>query len=305
MFETPILMLVFNRPETTQEVFEAVRKVRPTHLYVAADGPRASRTEEVRLCVEVRAIFDTVDWPCTVVRLFRDGNLGCRNAVSSGITWFFEHVEAGIILEDDCLPAPDFFPYMADLLTRYKDDERVMHISGDNFLKNGRHATLQASYYAGRISHIWGWGTWRRAWNHYNVDIPNLSQYLDGTKRFPFRSKLERQSFWPLFLEVGQNGKDTWDFQWLFAVLEHNGLCLHPAANLVSNIGYGAAGTHAQDESHFLARLPTYSLPMPIRHPEVLKLDIAADDHVLHFVFYKSGLDRFKYELKTKLKKLF
>jgi hypothetical protein len=212
-------------------------------------------------------------------------------------------VEAGIILEDDCLPNQDFFVFCQYLLRYYENNEKIMHISGDNFLKNGKHPTSNASYFFGRLPHIWGWATWKRAWKLYDVDVKSITKYIDG-ERFPFRNKLEKASFWSLFLEVGQDNKDTWDYQWLYSILEKDGLCIHPAVNLVSNIGFGADGTHGLQQDHILANLPTFELTLPYQHPKEVRIDTGADDQVIRSLFYKSGFDNFKFRLKTKLKKL-
>ena len=151
--QAPALFLVFNRPDTTARVFEALRAARPARLYVAADGPRPNREGEAARCDDVRRIATQVDWPCKVTTLFRDRNLGCRIGVSTAIDWFFEHEEEGIVLEDDCLPSTSFFPYCAELLARYRHDERVMCVSGDNF-QLGREVT-QYSYYFSRNIHCW------------------------------------------------------------------------------------------------------------------------------------------------------
>ena len=154
-FSIPILFLVFNRPETTALVFQEIRKVRPQQLFVAADGPRPDRTGEAEKCAEVKKIVAAVDWPCEVKTLFRDNNLGCRVAVSSAINWFFENVEEGIILEDDCLPHPDFFRFCNELLDYYRNDERIMHIGGNNFQFVNKYG--KSSYYFSHYAHIWGW----------------------------------------------------------------------------------------------------------------------------------------------------
>src|SRR5262249_20722231 len=158
----PVLFLIFNRPNTTARVMEAIRTAGPGRLYVAADGPRDGNADEAKRCAEVRRIATQVDWPCEVQTLFRERNLGCRQAVSSAITWFFEQEQEGIILEDDCLPSPSFFPYCAELLARFRNDERIMCITGCNFQQDMK--GYPYSYYFSKYHHVWGWATWRRAW---------------------------------------------------------------------------------------------------------------------------------------------
>src|SRR5271165_4717676 len=166
---SPILFLVFNRPETTRRVFETIRAARPPKLYVSADGPRAGRAGEPQRCDEARRIATSVDWPCEVKTLFRDANLGCKMGVSTGISWFFDQEPEGIILEDDIVPLPSFFDYCDELLARYRDDERVAMISGCNPIAND--FRVDESYFFARFCGIWGWASWRRAWRHYDVNI--------------------------------------------------------------------------------------------------------------------------------------
>lgn len=301
MVQHPILFLVFNRPATTARVFEKIKEARPAKLYIAADGPRAHVPADVEKCAATRAVVQNIDWPCQVFTRFRDANMGCRNAVSDAITWFFEQEEAGIILEDDCLPHPDFFPFMDELLVRYGSDQRVWHISGNNFLLDTGLVPAADSYYASRIAHIWGWATWRRAWNHYNVNLPQYPDYVAGKKKWPYISALEKAAFSGYVEAVATGKQDTWDFQWVFTILEHNGLCLNPAKNLVSNIGYGADGTHAHDQTHYLANLPTYAI-LPLQHPAKLVHNRRADVHLIKRIFYKGPIQRLKWKLKQTLK---
>lgn len=303
MTQSPILFLVFNRPDTTKRVFEAIRAAKPLKLYVAADGPRSERVGEAEVCQQVREISTAVDWQCEVITLFRDSNLGCRKAVSEAITWFFNLEEEGIILEDDCLPHPDFFLFCDQLLERYRHIDKVMHISGAMFMPNGKHNYARSDYYFSHLPHIWGWASWRRAWAHYDVELKTMQKYQHEGQTFPFRSRLERQSFWPLFLNILE-GQDTWDYQWLYTVLEQQGLCIHPVVNLVSNIGFGKEGTHAVVTDHPLANLPVYPLKWPLQHPKAAQLDVAADDLVIKKLFYKSSVDKIKYKLKNQLKHL-
>jgi hypothetical protein len=152
------LFLVFNRPDTTSQVFEAIRKARPPKLYVAADGPRLDREGELEKCAQVRAIATAIDWPCELHTLFRDLNQGCKIAVSTAITWFFEHEEQGIILEDDCLPSQSFFLFCQEMLNHYKNDTRVWHVAGVYpFATDSRDCN---AYCFSEYSPIWGWATW-------------------------------------------------------------------------------------------------------------------------------------------------
>ena len=168
-FNTPILFLIFNRPDTTFKVFEEIRKIKPAKLYIAADGPRPNVIGEEEKCTASRNIIKQVDWDCDVKTLFREKNLGCKIAVSSAISWFFENVEEGIILEDDTFPTQSFFWFCQELLDFYRNDSRIMHISGNNFQLGKIRG--EGSYYFSKYNHIWGWATWKRAWRFYDVSL--------------------------------------------------------------------------------------------------------------------------------------
>ena len=172
LFTTPILFMIFNRPDTTARVFERIRGIKPSRLFVSADGPRLQKPDEAEQCIQARAVIQKIDWECEVKTKFSDKNQGCKMGVNSAINWFFEHVDEGIILEDDCLPDISFFPFCQTLLELYRNDERIMHIGGSNF-QDGK-LRDDGSYFFSGINHIWGWATWKRAWKQYDVQIRSL-----------------------------------------------------------------------------------------------------------------------------------
>lgn len=239
--ETPVAFLIFNRPDLTQRVFKVIAEAKPSKLLVIADGP--AKPEQVALCEKARAAVQ-VDWDCEVLTNFSDSNLGCRQRVSSGISWVFSQVEQAIILEDDCLPAPSFFSFCEALLDRYRDDERVMHIGGTN-VQQGQSRT-PSSYYFSRYTHIWGWATWRRAWRHYNVEMPNWPQDRELIQK-SFRDPIEAEFWLNKFDKVHAGAIDTWDFQWVYGCWSQSGLAVIPSVNLVSNIGFGPGATHTHE----------------------------------------------------------
>lgn len=285
---SPVLFLVFNRPDTTARVFEAIRRAQPPRLYVAADGPRAARAGEQERCEAVRRIAIAVDWPCELATLFRERNLGCKRAVSSAISWFFEHEPEGIVLEDDCLPDASFFPYCDELLDRYRDDPRVMCISGDNFISSVW--TPEDSYYFSRYQHIWGWATWRRAWASYDVD---MAEWRNGRGSAVVEARLPGEpravAYWCRLFDAVANGRiDTWDYQWMYACFRECGLSCMPASNLISNIGFGEGATHTVSPESKQANLCVSPLPIALRHPESVEPRIEADRWTSEHVF---GLD--------------
>jgi hypothetical protein len=280
---TPVLFLVFNRPETTAQVFEAIRKAQPPRLYVAADGPRLDRVGEAEKVAKVREIATAVDWPCEVKTLFREENLGCKKAVSGAITWFFEHEEQGIILEDDCLPHPDFFNFCDSLLERYRGDNKVWVITGNNF-QNGQKRG-EASYYFSHYNHCWGWATWRRAWKHYQGDLPFWPGWKASqtwTQKLPDR--VERRYWSKIFDRVYKNQIDSWAYPWAACVWYHGGLAATPNVNLVSNIGFGSEATHTTSKRSSLAEIKTESIGK-LCHPSLIEQDLDADKYVFNYTF--------------------
>ena len=265
MFNTPILFLIFARPETTKQVFDRIRAIKPSKLYVAADGPRPDRVGEAELCNQTRQIvLDGIDWDCELKVLFREQNLGCGVAPSSAITWFFEHEEAGIILEDDCLPSLSFFTYAAYCLERYQHNSEIMHIGGNNFLGRnwGEHTYFYSAY-----NHVWGWATWRRAWKLYSFDLLTFDKaelFKSLNEYFPKEVSKGWLSFYESltakYVEDPERRCDFWDYQWSFCIWLNQGLCIYPNVNLVSNIGFGPGATHTFDVSHKFSNLPYYEL---------------------------------------------
>jgi hypothetical protein len=286
----PVLLLVCDRPEPTRRVFERVREARPGRLFVAADGPRPGRPSAL-------AEATAVDWGCELETLVRDRNLGCKEAVGSAITWFMERAGEGIVLEDDCVPDPSFFPYCAELLERYRDDGRVAGIGGSNY--RGPPAD-GASYAFSIYNQTWGWATWRRAWAAYDPSLarwPELreSGWLEGL----LRDRAARR-FWREVFDRDHRGEiDTWDFAWTFACWAQRGLTAQPAVNLVTNIGFGADATHTTNAASPLANVPAREIAFPLVHPAAVASDTALDrftsEHVHRVRFRTSRLRRALY----------
>jgi hypothetical protein len=270
---TPVALIIFNRPDTTEKVFQAIRQAQPQKLFVIADGPRIDRPNEAEKCAATRAIIDRVDWDCEVLTNFSDTNLGCGIRISSGLDWVFSQVESAIILEDDCLPAPSFFTFCQELLDRYRKDERIMHISGNNF-QNGQSRT-EYSYYFSKYNHSWGWASWSRAWKHFDFEMKSWQDFRDaGMMDFICNNKYE-QRYWTDIFERTYIDRpvDIWDYMWTYTCWSQGGLSLIPNVNLVSNIGVGSDATHTKEESE-LTNLPTqdidkiYHPPFVIQHKE-------------------------------------
>jgi ADP-heptose:LPS heptosyltransferase len=281
MIHTPVLFIIFNRPDVTALVFDEIRKAQPSRLFVAADGPRANRPMDEVLCKEARAIISQVDWPCEVKTLFREQNLGCGHAVSSAISWFFSQVEEGIILEDDCLPHPTFFTYCQDLLEYYRNDTKVMHIGGVNF-QNG-HKRGDASYYFSGVAHVWGWASWRRAWDLYNFNVSDFYTFVRDEKIYEYFPNEKLAMHWlDHFKSMYYHKIDTWDHQWSYAVLNNHGVSVIPNTNLISNIGFREDATHTSSSNSVYAYAKTYPIARPLVHPQTIEVNKEAD-----FYFFK------------------
>lgn len=282
--ETPVVFIIFRRPETTRRVFEAIRAVRPSRLLVIADGPRTP--EDAELVVQTRAIIDGVDWECTVLRNYAEANMGLKRRISSGLDWVFEQVEEAIILEDDCLPHPTFFRFCEELLARYRDEPRVMHISGNNYQPESHRRALQASYYFTRYPHVWGWATWRRAWLLNDVvltcwqSLPDKDAFL---RRFEHRRE---RAFWRWAWDAVAEGRlDTWDYGWAFTCMVHNGLAINPGVNLVDNIGCGAEATHTRRRQDCREDFPAGPITFPLIAPADMIRDAEADARIARMTF--------------------
>jgi hypothetical protein len=283
-FETPILFLVFNRPALTARVFESIRAQHPQRLFVASDGPRGDREGEAEVVRQTREIATQVNWPCKVETLFRETNHGCGRAVSSAITWFFEQVEEGIILEDDCLPHQDFFPYCQTLLARYRHEPRVATIAGTHFLPPV--LLHQQSHYLSKYFQMWGWASWRRVWQHYDYGLTGLADedwlvLLQRTHPISAEAGYWREIFRTLKAGV----IDTWDFQMFFCCWRIGAGHVMPGCNLISNLGFGPEATHT-NFAGLMAELRTHSLTVG---PESVPL--TPDRTVDNLIFYLRFLE--------------
>lgn len=248
----PILFIVFNRVETSQSVFSEIRKYKPKKLFISADGPRSSHEFEIEKCLEVRRLVTQIDWDCELYTLFREVNVGCGIAVSSAINWFFKHVDEGIILEDDCLPCEGFFRFMSLSLEKFRHNNEIMHIGGVSYL-----GSLESQFYDYRISrygHIWGWGTWKRAWEKYNLLISDNDKDIE--RNVGILKSIVQQNYWKeVFVMQREKPIDTWDYSWQYALLKHDGYCIYPKTTLVLNIGFGPLATHTTSIPRVLPNL--------------------------------------------------
>ncbi|MDZ8108096.1 MAG: glycosyltransferase family 2 protein [Nostoc sp. DedQUE12a] len=303
--KSPVAFIIFKRPDTTEKVFEAIRQAKPQKLFVIADGPRTNRPGEVEKCEATRAIIKRVDWDCELITNYSDINLGCSKRISSGINWVFEQVEEAIILEDDCVPNPTFFPFCEELLDKYRYDSRVASISGQN-VQFGRKRT-NYSYYFSRYNHCWGWATWRRAWQDFDIYMKKWPEIQTGGFLNDILLDPKAVDYWNRKLQwVYENPLGTvWSYQWTFASWIQNRLGIISNLNLISNIGFNPDSTNInfnQKSPH--DNIPTEALEFPLKHPPFVFRDIQADNFTQSTLFQETQWQVFKQEVKKKLKKL-
>jgi len=273
--EAPVLLIAFNRPAETLKTLNAIRAARPKSLRLAIDGPRPGRDDDAEATEAVAQLAERVDWPCDVQVIRQPENLGCGPAVSKAITSFFAEVEAGIILEDDCVPHPSFFRFAQELLERYADDERVGTVAGSS---GGLKLPSQSSYGFSKYAYIWGWASWRRAWQHFDL---NLSDWPEVDREGLIEAILQSPGevhFWKKrFAGVFEGtGPSNWDYQWMFAHFANRMACVVPTVNLVTNIGSSAEATHMGAFDPYM-HIPATEMAFPLVHPRYFVLDAIAD----------------------------
>ena len=295
---TPVLFLIFNRPEITKQVFNAIQQAKPPRLYVAGDGPRSKCTEDEENCKLARSIATNVDWDCEVKTLFRDHNLGCRLAVSQAIYWFFEQEPEGIILEDDCLPSQSFFWFCQEMLEYFRNDKAVGVICG--FYSNELEYKPSASFFFSRYLRVWGWAGWRRSNEGYDSNINLLIEKQNTWKKDIFsRTDIFLKRYWQdMFEEVGSGKIDTWDIQLQYLLWQKKQQVIVSSKNLVQNIGW-AQGAHplTKDHNHELA---TSEINFPLTTPDMTERDTRADQ-VIEKISYQITIFSFLKKLLRKM----
>ena len=285
----PVLLLVFNRPDLTDQVFEAIRAARPAKLYIAADGPRSHKPDEVDLCNQVRSVALRVDWPCEVKTLFRDENLGCKKAIMDGITWFFEHEEEGIILEDDCLPHPGFFTFCETMLAHYRHQDNIGHICGTNFIEAPDGVPF--SHYLVPYAHNWGWASWRRVWHKF-LKI-ELNDRNIKPEKIP--GGWSNKIYWVAKVKEANDGKvDTWDYQtqYMHWYLGHRAVL--PVKNLVSNIGFDSRATHTTREDQLLQNREVHTFDFTDTRVASELENHAVEDQIYQTIFKRSFITQIR-----------
>lgn len=275
-FREPILIVAFNRPDRVRELIDRLREVKPSRVFIAVDGPRlGNESDQVRVS-ETRALVESIDWPCDVQTLFQENNLGCGRGVSTAISWFFDNVERGIVLEDDVLPRLEFFTFCAELLDRYQDDPRVFAISGCNFVPLHEISDPNASYRFSAITHVWGWAGWRRSWFNYEFDMRTWRKRLPLARRWTaMGGNAGGFVYWTAVFDWMRFGHiDTWDYQFSLAQMASGGLTATSNVNLTDNVGFTDDSTHTNYQPDFVR--PSEPMPFPLTHPRIER-DLKAD----------------------------
>ena len=277
--QTSVALLIFNRPEITKRLVEEIIRARPPKVLVFADGPRPDHPEDAELIEATKAVIDKAPWQCDVLTNYSETNLGTRYRPATGLDWVFQTVEKAIFFEDDCLPHPSFFRFCDELLEKYQDDERVMMISGNNFM-GGRGLTTDSylfSHYAG----IWGWATWRRAWRHYDVELRAWPALRETSFLRDVLANEDEVAFWQqCFDRIVSGQTQTWDHQWQFALWAQHGLSIMPSVNLCTNVGFGPTAQHYKELDPKLAAVPVAEMHFPLQHPATMVRSREADDFV-------------------------
>jgi hypothetical protein len=279
----PVLLVAFRRPDLTRQAFDVLRRVQPPALYIALDAPRPSRLGEAAACAEVKSVLRNIDWPCTVHRNYAEANLGSGGRVPSAISWVFEQEEECIILEDDILPSESFFYYCQELLDYYRDELRVMTISGQ--LGDPRHGETKYSYFFSKYTRTWGWATWRRAWKLYDHQLTKLSAFeASGALRKRCFNRREEAFLRRMLALITTNRLNAWDFRWLIACWIHNGVTATSGVNSVTNVGFRSDATHTFAASHGHLSFRASAVKFPLHHPPAIIEDRKRDYAYWHTV---------------------
>ncbi len=266
MYDIPILFVIFKRKETALKSFQQIKATKPQKLYIAGDGARVDVGGEVEKVKETRqAILDAIDWECDVRTLFREHNLGCSEGVYSAINWLFEHEEQGIIIEDDCVMRSSFFPFVKEMLERYKDDNRIGMIDGANYMRT----SIPYSYGFSRFKSTNGWATWKRAWANMDLSMQWRNGEWESSiiANTGFRAKDTK--YWRYRLKaIDSKTVSAWDWQWYFTLASQNQLAVYPNVSLQTNIGFGEDATHTSSSKTPEKYISRHEMVFPLSHPK-------------------------------------
>ncbi|MCC5943761.1 MAG: nucleotide-diphospho-sugar transferase [Bernardetiaceae bacterium] len=296
MFKTPILLLLFNRPETSVQVVQHVAKVKPAQIYIATDGPRLHKSKELELCQKtIATVLDSITWSCEVKTLFRTENLGCQQAVSQAITWFFSQVEEGIILEDDVIAGESFFSYCEELLIRYRNSPEVMEISGFNH----RDFKDKYTYYFSHYNRIWGWATWRRAWQKFDFDMQGADTF-EG--KHIFKNQIEKKFWTDAHRNIKTGEINSWAYRWKYSIWKNKGVAIVPNKSLTYNIGFSEAATHTEEKPNFI-KINHFRTITEIKHPKKIIVSRSKDLRTFYevYLFLDTWQLKLRYQITSRI----
>lgn len=296
--KTPVIFIFFNRPDTMKSVLEKISYVKPSKIYFVSDGPR--NEQEMVVVEQCRKVAENaIDWECKIEKIYSPNNMGCKKRVYSGITEVFEHEDKAIILEDDIVPNISFFRFMDVMLEKYQTEEKVMMVSGYNALYNPRKINKD-SYFFSAYPSIWGWGTWKRAWDLIDIEMDGWR--LSGSNSI--KNNLPREVLEICAKEydiVTYGAFDTWDFQWRYARQINDGIGIVPEKNLVRNIGFDQRATHTKKQSNQV-KLQVDEMTFPIVYNDSLLINKAYDNKYVKRTYKKAY---YRNIIKSILKKIF
>lgn len=269
-FLTPILIVFWRRPQPVMRLIARIKPLQPATLFLACDGPREGNEDEALQVTRSRhQVEDAIDWPCSIQKRYSDINRGVKYGPYEAIEWFFASVDHGIIFEDDCLPETSFLPFCAAMLERFRDDERIWQVTGNNFVPSS--VSSSSSYFFSMYPSTWGWASWRRCWRLYDIKMSSWREVRDSGLLVNAFETGQELDYWTTIWNnlVDYNYPLAWDYQWIYACIINRGLCIVPRSNLVSNIGFGSDGTNCLSAANSLANLPTVPIDF-IHHPQLL-----------------------------------
>ena len=282
MRDISVAVIIYNRPAYTKILYDRLSEIKPSNLFIIADGPKSGSGNDKKKCIQARKIFSEIDWDGKIFRNYADSNLGLKNRMSTGIDWVFNMVDEAIILEDDCIPSVEFIDFCEYALERYRNDPEVMVVTGDNFQKGEWRG--DGSYYYSRYNHCWGWATWKNCWEKYDRNIKFWPHWKHSKEWKHFFNRFEEHRYWTDIFEKSFNNEiDSWAYPWTASVWFNNGITVTPNVNLVKNIGFGPDATHTKGKNY--KNSSTTSVLGEITAPSIKELDQEADDFVFlnHF----------------------
>ena len=296
MIKTPVVLICFNRPILTKKVFKQIKKKKPSKLFIIMDGPRHKYSEDLKNIKKVKKIFREINWKCKVYKDYAKENLGLKRRVVTGLNWVFKKVDKAIILEDDCYPTDNFFTFCESMLNFYKDNKKVLAITGNNF----QTAPIDnKSYYFSKYSHIWGWATWRSTWDLFNDEEKYIRKFLNSKKFKRINKIVDEQNYWKsMYYQIKRGSLKSWAFYFLINIWKKDGLTVTPNKNLIINLGINNISSSNKNDPNLKINLSKTDIKFPLIHPKIIKVNETADNKVFYSIYKKNIQTRMKNKIK-------